>query len=105
MSEYENHPSQKPETLLERIILTSSNKGEIVLDPFSGSFTTSAVAVKLGRKAIGIDINHDYFIIRLRRTKISEKYDDKILIKDLSRKTINISKNDHFNKQSFPTLF
>jgi site-specific DNA-methyltransferase (adenine-specific) len=40
MPEYENHPSQSPEVLLERIILASSNKNELVLDPFSGSFTT-----------------------------------------------------------------
>ena len=47
MDEYENHPTQKPEALLERIIKASSNPGDIVLDPFSGSFTTSAVAVRL----------------------------------------------------------
>ncbi|MBR2207808.1 MAG: adenine-specific DNA-methyltransferase, partial [Synergistaceae bacterium] len=44
MDEYENHPTQKPEALLERIIKASSNVGDVVLDPFSGSFTTSAVA-------------------------------------------------------------
>ncbi len=44
MDEYENHPTQKPESLLERIIKASSNEGDIVLDAFSGSFTTSAVA-------------------------------------------------------------
>ena len=56
----QNHPTQKPEALLERIILASSNEGDIVLDPFSGSFATSAVAVRLGRLAVGIDINPDY---------------------------------------------
>ncbi|STE83100.1 methyltransferase [Escherichia coli] len=40
MDEYENHPTQKPEALLKRIILASSNPGDIVLDPFAGSFTT-----------------------------------------------------------------
>ena len=45
MEEYENHPTQKPEALLERIIRAStSNPGDVVLDPFSGSFTTSIVA-------------------------------------------------------------
>ncbi|WP_241652864.1 adenine-specific DNA-methyltransferase [Latilactobacillus sakei] len=48
MSEYENHPTQKPEALLERIISASSNEGDIILDPFAGSFTTGAVAKKLG---------------------------------------------------------
>ena len=62
MEKYENHPTQKPETLLERIIKTSSNVGDIVLDPFSGSFTTSSVANSLGRKSIGIDMNEDFFL-------------------------------------------
>ena len=61
MKEYQNHPTQKPEALLERIILASSNKGDIVLDPFSGSFTTCKVALDLGRKCIGIELNPDYF--------------------------------------------
>jgi len=96
MDEYENHPSQKPEALLERIILASSNKGEIVLDPFSGSFTTSAVAVRLGRQAVGIDINPDYYKIGLRRTGITFEYDGELLCQDKSRKTKNKSKNDHY---------
>lgn len=65
MDEYENHPTQKPEALLERIIKASSNVGDVVLDPFSGSFTTSTVAVRLDRIAIGIDLNREYFEIGL----------------------------------------
>jgi site-specific DNA-methyltransferase (adenine-specific) len=95
MGEYENHPSQKPEALLERIILASSNVGEIVLDPFSGSFTTSAVAIRLGRKAVGIDINPEYFKIGLRRTNILFEYEGECLCQDKSRKTKNKSKIDH----------
>lgn len=87
MNEYENHPTQKPESLLERIVKASSNKGDIVLDPFSGSFTTSAVAVRLGRNAIGIDINKEYFEIGIRRTGISNEYNDKLLEKEKFRKT------------------
>lgn len=67
MKEYQNHPTQKPEVLLERIIKASSNPGDIVLDPFSGTFTTSAVAIKLNRKTIGIEINPDYYKIGLNR--------------------------------------
>ena len=52
MEEYEEHPSQKPEALLERVIKASSNEGDVVLDPFSGTFTTSAVAKKLNRKSM-----------------------------------------------------
>lgn len=48
------HPTQKPEEMLKRIIITSSNKGDLVLDPFLGSGTTVVVAKKLGRDWIGI---------------------------------------------------
>ena len=67
MKEYQNHPTQKPEALLQRIILASSNKGDIVLDPFSGSFTTCKVALDLGRKCIGVELNPDYFVQGLIR--------------------------------------
>ncbi len=67
MHEYEEHPSQKPEALLDRIIRASSNKGDIVLDPFSGTFTTAAVAKKLGRKSISIESQDEYLKIGLRR--------------------------------------
>ena len=95
MDEYENHPTQKPEKLLERIILASSNKGDTILDPFSGSFTTSSVAVRLKRKAIGIEINPDYFKIGIRRTHISNEYNGESLAKNKVRKTSNKSKKDH----------
>jgi adenine-specific DNA-methyltransferase len=55
MAEYENHPSQKPEALLERIIRASTNEGDTVLDPFAGVFTSCAVAQRLGRRSIGIE--------------------------------------------------
>lgn len=67
MSEYENHPTQKPIKLLERIIKASSNEGDLVLDPFSGTFTTSYTAKKLKRKSIGIEIDEDYSKIGIRR--------------------------------------
>ncbi len=70
MPEYENHPSQKPEALLERIILASSNTNDVVLDPFAGTFTTSAVAQRLGRKTIGIELEEAYVKIGLRRLNI-----------------------------------
>lgn len=74
MSEYEKHPTQKPEALLERIILASSNPGDVVLDPFSGTFTTSAVASRLNRKTIGIEIEEEYIKIGLRRLKLQSHY-------------------------------
>lgn len=81
MDEYENHPTQKPIALLDRIIRASSNHGDIVLDPFSGTFTTSYVAKCLGRSSIGIEIEEEYVKIGLRRLKIRKEYDGKVLLK------------------------
>ncbi|GAB4149521.1 MAG: adenine-specific DNA-methyltransferase [Candidatus Promineifilaceae bacterium] len=74
MEEYENHPTQKPLALLERIILASSNPGDLVLDPFSGTFTTSVVAKKWERQSIGIEIEEEYIKIGLRRLGIVTHY-------------------------------
>lgn len=73
MAEYEKHPTQKPTVLLERVIRASSNPGDLVLDPFAGTFTTSFVAKKLGRQSIGIEIEEDYVKIGLRRLQIMTK--------------------------------
>lgn len=99
MDEYENHPSQKPEVLIERMIKASSNEGDIVLDPFGGSFSTCAVAIKLKRKTIGMEINPEYYRIGIRRTGISTTYNGENLKKDKSRKTKNLSKQDHLKLQ------
>jgi len=61
------HPTQKPEYLLERIILASTEKGQVILDPFCGSGTTGVEAVKYGRKFIGIDVNEEYMEISKKR--------------------------------------
>jgi site-specific DNA-methyltransferase (adenine-specific) len=74
MDEYENHPTQKPVALLERIIKASSNVGDTVLDPFSGTFTTSFVAKQLDRKSIGIELQEDYVKIGLRRLRLADEY-------------------------------
>lgn len=87
MAEYENHPAQKPERLLERIILASSNPGELVLDPFAGSFTAPSVAVRLGRAAVGIELNQEYFETGLRRAGIAVEYAGKPLVKEKRRTT------------------
>ncbi len=54
------HPTQKPEGLLQRVILSSTKPGDVVLDPFFGTGTTGAVAKKLGRSYIGIERDKDY---------------------------------------------
>ena len=55
------HSTQKPESLLHRVLLASSNKGDMILDPFLGSGTTAAVAKKLGRNYCGIEKEKNYF--------------------------------------------
>lgn len=61
------HSTQKPEALLYRVIMASSNPGDIVLDPFFGSGTTGAVAKKLKRKYIGIELETDYIEVAKKR--------------------------------------
>lgn len=56
------HPTQKPESLLARVLLSSTNPGDVVLDPFFGTGTTGAVAKALGRHFIGIERDHDYIL-------------------------------------------
>jgi site-specific DNA-methyltransferase (adenine-specific)/adenine-specific DNA-methyltransferase len=92
MDEYENHPSQKPESLLERVIKASSNSGDVVLDPFGGSFSTGAVAKKLGRRSITIEQNEIYIKMGLRRLEIPSDYSTEDLEKQKVRKTKNLSK-------------
>jgi hypothetical protein len=67
--EYCGYPTQKPEALLEKIILASRNKGDIVLDPFAGSGTTLVVAQKLERKWIGIDVSATACRVTRKRLK------------------------------------
>ncbi|MGK5092337.1 adenine-specific DNA-methyltransferase [Deltaproteobacteria bacterium TL4] len=73
MQEYKPHPSQKPEKLMQRIIKASSNEGDLILDPFAGTFSTCAVAKKLNRKSIGIEFQEEYIKIGLKRLGITEK--------------------------------
>jgi DNA modification methylase len=68
------YPTQKPEALLERIISTSSDAGDVVLDPFCGCGTAVAAAQKLGRQWIGIDITH--LAIGLIKTRLRDAYGD-----------------------------
>lgn len=79
MPEYENHPSQKPESLMERIIRASSDPGNTVLDPFAGTFTTCAVAQRLGRHTIGIELQEEYLKIGLRRLRLQTEFQGETL--------------------------
>ncbi|MBL8783189.1 MAG: site-specific DNA-methyltransferase, partial [Alphaproteobacteria bacterium] len=61
------HPTQKPESLLHRVLLASSKPGDVVLDPFFGTGTTGAVAKKLGRRFIGIERDPSYIAAAKKR--------------------------------------
>jgi adenine-specific DNA-methyltransferase len=74
MDEYENHPTQKPVALLNRIIKASSNVGDTVMDPFSGTFTTCFVSKELGRNSIGIELQGEYIKIGLRRLQLATEF-------------------------------
>lgn len=76
MGEKTPHPTQKPEELIRKFILASSNPGDLVIDPFSGSGTTAVVCEQLGRNWKACDLNAEYniwAIQRLKRTKLAPK--------------------------------
>jgi site-specific DNA-methyltransferase (adenine-specific) len=72
MPENTDHPTQKPEKLIAKLILASCPQNGIVLDPFAGSGTTSVVAKKLGRNYIGIEINEEYCCWAEKRLALSD---------------------------------
>mgnify|MGYP001595632230 CR=1 FL=1 len=72
MPENTDHPTQKPEKLVAKVILASSKPGDIVFDPFLGSGTTSVVAKKLGRNYIGIEIDELYSCLAEKRLQMAD---------------------------------
>lgn len=82
MPENTDHPTQKPEKLIAKLILASSRPGDLVLDPFMGSGTTCVVAKKLDRRYIGIEQNEEYCLWAAKRIQLAAKcpsiqgYDD-----------------------------
>lgn len=70
---YGKHPTQKPIDLLRRVILASTNKNDVILDPFTGSSTTGIVAAMNGRKFIGIDMDKKYLDLSIKRLKDIKK--------------------------------
>jgi len=72
MSENTDHPTQKPEKLLAKVILASTNPGDVVFDPFLGSGTTSVVAKKLGRHYVGVEIDREYCCAAAKRLELAE---------------------------------
>lgn len=72
MPENTDHPTQKSEKMLAKIILASSNAGDVVFDPFVGSGTTAVVARKLGRRFLGVDLNELYCLWAQKRLNHAE---------------------------------
>lgn len=73
MPENTEHPTQKPEKLIAKLILASSKPGDIIFDPFLGSGTTAVVAKKLGRRCLGIEQSLDYCLLAAKRLLIAEE--------------------------------
>jgi site-specific DNA-methyltransferase (adenine-specific) len=72
MPENTEHPTQKPEKLLAKIILASTNENDLVLDPFLGSGTTSVVAKKLQRNYVGLEIDEKFACLAEKRLALAE---------------------------------
>lgn len=73
MPENTDHPTQKPEKLIAKLILASSNAGDMVFDPFVGSGTTAVVAKKLGRRYLGIERERKYVALTLKRLDMADE--------------------------------
>jgi len=72
MPENTDHPTQKPEKLLAKIILASTNENDIILDPFLGAGTTSVAAKKLGRRYVGIELDKTFCCLAEKRLEMAE---------------------------------
>jgi len=83
-----SHPTQKPEALLYRIIVSSTNKGDTILDPFLGSGTTAVMAKKLQRNFIGFEQDKEYIKLAKKRLKKTKELDDEIVTMAKSRKDL-----------------
>ena len=99
MPENTDHPTQKPEKLIAKLILASSQPGDVVFDPFLGSGTTSVVAKKLGRIYCGVELNELYCLFAAKRLQIADHdtsiqgYKDQVFwerntLQEQSKKTI-----------------
>lgn len=113
----QNHPTQKPEGLIERMVLASSDKGDFVIDPFAGSGTTLRVCQQLNRECLGIELNKNYVdMIQERLLKPFSGFDSidtrmERVPKDLTAKETRqeylknheewFLKNHSFSKQTF----
>jgi len=113
MPENTDHPTQKPEKLLAKLILASTNAGDMVFDPFLGSGTTAVVAKKLGRKYVGVEIDNYYCSLALKRLELADEdkkvqgFEDDVfwerntLIEQVKSQKSKVKKNElHSTKKS-----
>lgn len=107
MPENTEHPAQKPEKLLAKIILASSNHGDVIFDPFLGSGTTAVVAKKLSRRFVGIEIDPFYCSLAMRRLDMADSdntiqgYSDGVF---WERNSLHRQKADNDNRMTMPLL-
>ena len=93
MPENTDHPTQKPEKLLAKIILASSREGDLVFDPFNGSGTTTVVAKKLSRHYLGVEIDETYCCLAAKRLELAcqnqsiQGYSDGVFLERNTRNT------------------
>jgi site-specific DNA-methyltransferase (adenine-specific) len=72
MPENTDHPTQKPEKLLAKLILASTKQGDLVFDPFMGTGSSIVTAKKLGRKFLGVEIEKKYCLLAAKRLSLAE---------------------------------
>ncbi len=90
---YGKHPTQKPVELLQRIVLASTKRGDLTLDPFCGSSTTGVAALLLNRKYVGVDLEEEYLSLSKKRLKETIENPSLFPLEDVasgSKRTINI---------------
>jgi site-specific DNA-methyltransferase (adenine-specific) len=116
MPENTDHPTQKPEKLVAKVLLASSNPGDVVLDPFLGSGTTSVVAKKLARRYVGIEVDKTFCCLAEKRLDIAENdrtiqgYSDNVFwernaLQDQKRSQKRIGKCESREGCKQPSLF
>ncbi len=108
MPENTDHPTQKPEKLIAKLILASTNVGDIILDPFAGSGTTAVVAKKLKRNFYAVELSEEYICLANKRLDLAEKdksiqgYHDNVF---WERNTLAIQKKTKNNNEEKNSLF
>jgi site-specific DNA-methyltransferase (adenine-specific) len=106
MPENTDHPTQKPEKLVAKVILASSRPNDVVFDPFLGSGTTAVVAKKLGRNFFGIELEEEYCCLAQKRLLMADQdssiqgYSDGVF---WERNTLSLQKKQAQQKESSPT--